>query len=82
MLVNVNQGDDFCRFEVVDVLSDSLYAFWGFQHHDLPPGKVNERSDGHHVCFVHEDVLVKTLRHPLEVVDRHRLQSMEYRTPK
>ena len=76
----MNCGDSFCRFEVVDVLSDVLGTLWGLQHMYVPPVEVLDNSDGQLACLVDEDVIVKALLHPFKVVDGHMLQSISLRT--
>lgn len=82
MLIDVKHGDDFRRFEVVDVLSDLLCAPWGFQHLYVPPVEVFNDSDGHLARLVDEDVNVKAILHPFKVVERHRLHLIARDTPR
>ncbi len=79
----MNRGDDFRRFEVVDVLSDLPTTDRGFQRMYVPPVEVFDDSDDSHLArLVDEDVVVESFFDPFKVVDGHMLQSIERRTCK
>jgi hypothetical protein len=79
-LVNVNRGDGFRRFEVVDVLYMQYALGRRLLHLYVPPVEVFNDSDGELACFVDEEVNVKALLHPFKVIERHTLQSIDLRT--
>jgi len=76
----VNRGDDFRRFEVVDVLGGFLCAPWGLQHLYVPPLEVLDDGDGHLAFLVDEEVDVKAILHPFKVVERHKSHAIARRT--
>lgn len=67
----MNRGDDFRRFEVVDVLSEMQCAPGSLENSHLPPTKVGDGGDGQLVCLVDEDVLIESPLIPFKVVDGH-----------
>lgn len=81
MLVNVNHGDGFRRFEVVDVLGYVQYALGRRPLHlYVPPVEVLDDRSKHVAALVDEAVVVKPVLLPFKVVERHTLQSIDLRT--
>lgn len=81
MLVDVEHGNELCRFKNRDLAGDVHRPVWGYAYSHIPPVKVGDRSEGQLVCFVLKGEPIKPLLHPLEIFEAvHILQSMDVRT--